>query len=160
MITGLASFENLDLASEAGISTFRIGCHCSEADTTETYMQYVSQQGHEVWGLLMMAHMIKPDQLAREAKKMESYGASRIVVLDSAGVLTPFMVKRITYEMLAVIEVPLGFHAHNNLHVAVANFLAAISSGCDAIDACARGYGAGAGNLSLEALVALLEKDN
>ena len=32
-------------------------------------MEYVSKQGHEIWGLLMMAHMIKPDQLAREAKK-------------------------------------------------------------------------------------------
>jgi 4-hydroxy 2-oxovalerate aldolase len=159
VIPGLATFEDLRLAHEAGISVFRIACHCTEADTTETYMEYVSEQGHEVWGLLMMAHMIKPDQLAREAKKMESYGASRIVFLDSAGTLTPSMVERITTQMLSVLEVPLGFHAHNNLHAAVANALAAFESGCDSIDACARGYGAGAGNLCLEALVALLEKD-
>jgi len=159
VIPGLATFEDLDSARAAGISVFRIACHCTEADTTETYMEYVSHQGHEVWGLLMMAHMIKPDQLAREAKKMESYGASRIVFLDSAGALTPSMVERITDEILSVVEVPLGFHAHNNLHAAVANSLSALASGCDSIDACARGYGAGAGNLSLEALVALLEKD-
>jgi len=159
VIPGLATFEDLDAASEAGVTVFRVACHCTEADTTETYMEYVSQQGQEVWGLLMMAHMIKPDQLAREAKKMESYGASRIVFLDSAGAMTPSMVERITDEILSVVEVPLGFHAHNNLHAAVANSLAALSSGCDSIDACARGYGAGAGNLSLEALVALLEKD-
>ena len=103
--------------------------------------------------------MIKPDQLAREAKKMESYGASRIVFMDSAGALTPKMVKNISDEILSVIDVPLGFHAHNNLHSAVANSLAAQASGCDSIDACARGYGAGAGNLSMEALIALLEKD-
>ena len=47
----------------------------------------------------------------------------------------------------------------NNLHAAVANSLAAHASGCDAIDACIRGYGAGAGNLSMETFVALLEKD-
>ena len=41
----------------------------------------------------------------------------------------------------------------------MANSLAAHASGCDAIDACIRGYGAGAGNLSMEAFVALLEKD-
>ena len=41
----------------------------------------------------------------------------------------------------------------------MANSLAALKSGCDSIDACARGYGAGAGNLCLEALVALLERD-
>ena len=159
VIPGLATFEDLDAASEAGITVFRIACHCTEADTTETYMEYVSHQGHEVWGLLMMAHMIKPDKLAREAKKMESYGASRIVFLDSAGALTPSMVERIANEILSIVEVPLGFHAHNNLHAAVANSLSALASGCDSIDACARGYGAGAGNLSLEALVALLEKD-
>lgn len=159
VIPGLATFNDLRLACEAGISIFRIASHCTEADTTETYMEYVYEQGHEVWGLLMMAHMVKPDQLAREAKKMESYGASRIVFLDSAGALTPSMVERITNQMLAVLDVPLGFHAHNNLHAAVANSLSALASGCDSIDACARGYGAGAGNLCLEALVALLEKD-
>lgn len=159
VIPGLATFGDLDSASAAGITVFRIACHCTEADTTQTYMEYVSHQGHEVWGLLMMAHMIKPDQLAREAKKMESYGASRIVFLDSAGALTPSMVERITNEILSIVEVPLGFHAHNNLHAAVANSLSALASGCGSIDACARGYGAGAGNLSLEAFVALLEKD-
>jgi 4-hydroxy 2-oxovalerate aldolase len=159
VIPGLATFEDLQSASEAGVTVFRIACHCTEADTTETYMEYVSRQGHEIWGLLMMAHMIRPDQLAREAKKMESYGASRITFLDSAGAMTPSMVERITNEILSIVDVPLGFHAHNNLHAAVANSLAALSSGCDAIDACSRGYGAGAGNLSLEALVALLEKD-
>jgi 4-hydroxy 2-oxovalerate aldolase len=107
----------------------------------------------------MMAHMIKPDHLAREAKKMESYGASRIVFLDSAGALTPSMVRNITLELCDALEVPVGFHAHNNLHAAVANSLTALSAGCQSIDACTRGYGAGAGNLSLEAFVALLEKD-
>lgn len=159
VIPGLATFEDLESASEAGITIFRIASHCTEADTTETYMEYVSHQGHEVWGLLMMAHMTQPDKLAREAKKMESYGASRIVFLDSAGALTPSMVEIIATEILSVVEVPLGFHAHNNLHAAVANSLVALAAGCDSIDACARGYGAGAGNLSLEALVAILEKD-
>jgi 4-hydroxy 2-oxovalerate aldolase len=69
------------------------------------------------------------------------------------------MVRCITEELRTVLEVPLGFHAHNNLHSAIANSLAALAAGCTSIDACARGYGAGAGNLSMEALVALLEKD-
>jgi 4-hydroxy 2-oxovalerate aldolase len=159
VIPGLATFEDLNLAIERGVKVFRIACHCTEADTTETYIDHVSGQGKEVWGLLMMAHMIKPDYLAREAKKMESYGASRIVFLDSAGALTPSMVSCITKELRSVVELPIGFHAHNNLHAAVANSLSAMNSGCDSIDACARGYGAGAGNLSMEALVALLEKD-
>jgi 4-hydroxy 2-oxovalerate aldolase len=159
VIPGLATFADIDRAIDQGIRVFRIACHCTEADTTETYIDYASNRGQEVWGLLMMAHMIKPDHLAREAKKMESYGASRIVFLDSAGALTPSMVRNITQELCEVVEVPVGFHGHNNLHAAVANSLAALAAGCESIDACARGYGAGAGNLSLEAIVALLEKD-
>lgn len=159
VIPGLATFADIDRAIEHGIRVFRIACHCTEADTTETYIDFASNRGMEVWGLLMMAHMINPDHLAREAKKMESYGASRIVFLDSAGALTPSMVRNITQELREVVEVPVGFHAHNNLHAAVANSLSALDSGCESIDACARGYGAGAGNLSLEAIVALMEKD-
>jgi 4-hydroxy 2-oxovalerate aldolase len=159
VIPGLATFEDIDLAIANGVSVFRMACHCTEADTTETYIEYATRRDQEVWGLLMMAHMVKPDHLAREAKKMESYGASRFVFLDSAGALTPSMVRCITEELRTVLEVPLGFHAHNNLHSAIANSLAALAAGCNSIDACAGGYGAGAGNLSLEALVALLEKD-
>lgn len=159
VIPGLATFGDVDYAVHRGVSIFRVASHCTEADTTETYINHVAQSGRDVWGLLMMCHMVKPDYLAREAKKMESYGASRIVFLDSAGALTPTMVSSITQELRAVVDLPIGFHAHNNLHAAIANSLAALSSGCDSVDACTRGYGAGAGNLSLESLVALLEKD-
>jgi len=159
VIPGLATFDDIEVASDMGVSIFRVASHCTEADTTETYIDYALKKGHSAWGLLMMSHMVKADQLAREAKKMESYGAERIVFLDSAGALTPKMVKKITNEISNTVEIPVGFHAHNNLHAAIANSLAAIDAGCSTIDGCARGYGAGAGNLCMEALVALLEKD-
>lgn len=159
VIPGLATFDDIDQAIGSGITVYRVACHCTEADTTETYIDYAVKRDQEVWGLLMMAHMSKPDQLAREAKKMESYGASRIVILDSAGALSPKLVSRIFSEISAVLDIPFGFHAHNNLHAAIANSLTAVSTGCSSIDVCARGYGAGAGNLALEAFAALLEKD-
>ena len=96
VIPGLATFDHLQSAIDVGVKVFRVASHCTEADTTETYIDYVAQKGLEIWGLLMMAHMTKPDQLAREAKKMESYGASRVVFLDSAGALTPSMVEKLT----------------------------------------------------------------
>ena len=159
VIPGLAKFNDLKEAVNNGISILRIASHCSEADTTETYIDYASSLGCEVWGLLMMSHMINPDHLAREAEKMQTYGASRIVFLDSAGALTPRKVETICKEILSTIDIPLGFHAHNNLHAAVANSLASINFGCSSIDLCSRGYGAGAGNLASEAFVGILELD-
>ena len=159
VIPGLAKFDSVKSAVDQGVSILRVASHCSEADTTETFIEYGANLGCEVWGLLMMSHMIKPDHLAREAEKMELYGASRIVFLDSAGALTPKKVKEITNEIISLINIPLGFHAHNNLHAAVANSLAAINQGCTSIDFASRGYGAGAGNLSSEAFISILEKD-
>ncbi len=159
IIPGLATFEDMQKAKNKGLSIFRIASHCSESDTTETYMDKAINLGAEVWGLLMMSHMIPPDQLAKEAEKMQSFGAERIVFLDSAGALTPKMVKNICEEILSKIKIPLGFHAHNNLHAAVANSIAAIDNGCSSLDVCSRGYGAGAGNLSLEAILSILKKD-
>ncbi len=159
VIPGLAKFADIKKIVNQGISIIRVASHCSEADTTETYIEYAANCGCEVWGLLMMSHMIKPDHLAKEAEKMQSYGASRIVFLDSAGSLTPSMVEKICIEILSVIKIPLGIHTHNNLNAALANSLSALSNGCSSIDVCSRGYGAGAGNLSLESIIAILEKD-
>jgi 4-hydroxy 2-oxovalerate aldolase len=50
------------------------------------------------------------------------------------------------------------FHGHNNLGMAVANSIAAAEAGAGILDACARGFGAGAGNTQLEVLVPVLER--
>ena len=60
--------------------------------------------------------------------------------------------------MRAAVDVPVMFHGHNNLGMAVANSIAAAEAGADILDACARGFGAGAGNTQLEVLVPVLER--
>jgi len=159
LIPGLATFKDIDFCIQHGIKIFRVASHCTEADTTETYIQYVESRGFEAWGLLMMCHMAEPQQLVEQASKLASYGARRVVFLDSAGALTPAAVQEIGEELVARLDRPVGFHAHNNLNAAVANSLAALAAGCQSIDASAGGYGPGAGNLSLESLSAILEKD-
>src|SRR5699024_10442135 len=54
--------------------------------------------------------------------------------------------------------VEVGFHAHNNLSVAVANTLAAIEEGATRIDGSVRCLGAGAGNTQTEVLLAVMER--
>jgi 4-hydroxy 2-oxovalerate aldolase len=143
-------------AIDAGVSLFRVGCHCTEADTSQRHISYVRSRGLEAWGVLMMSHMASKEVLLEEAEKMQSYGAQGIVLMDSAGSYFPSDVTEKIGLLAAELEVPVGFHAHNNLGLAVANSLAALESGARILDGTAKGFGAGAGNAPLELIVAVL----
>ena len=51
-------------------------------------------------------------------------------------------------ELKNNLSIPVGFHGHNNLGMAVANTIEAIKSGATIIDGTTRGFGAGAGNIT------------
>lgn len=150
--------DNLAPALDAGVDVVCVGIHCTEADVTQQHIEYVRGRGKEAYGVLMMYHMAAKERLLLEAKKMQSYGAMGVIIMDSAGSSTPQMVKDVIGHLSAKLDVPVGFHAHNNLSLAVANSLTAIESGAIIIDGTVRGFGAGAGNCQLEALLALMQK--
>jgi len=51
-----------------------------------------------------------------------------------------------------------GFHAHNNLGLAIGNTLTAIEAGVDVVDGSLRAMGAGGGNAPTETLIAVLDR--
>ena len=99
------------------------------------------------------------DILVEEVKKMKSYGALAVIIMDSTGSFTPDKVEEY-FKELSKIGIKLGFHAHNNLGLAVANSLIAIKWGADIIDATVCGFGAGAGNTPLEIITAIHPSGN
>jgi len=158
-IPGFATIEkDLKPAIAAGVDVVRIGCHCTEADLTQRHISFVRDAGKTVYGVLMMIHMVSKEELTDEARKMESYGAEAIILMDSAGSSLPKDVTEKITCLLDNLSIPVGFHAHNNLGVGIANSVAALEAGASILDASSRGYGAGAGNAQLEILVAVLEK--
>ena len=108
---------------------------------------------------MMMYHLADRDTLLQQARQLESYGASGVILMDSAGASTPEMVRDTVGLLAEKLTCRIGFHAHNNLGLAVANSYTAIQNGATIIDGTVRGFGAGAGNCQLEAIVALLKKD-
>jgi 4-hydroxy 2-oxovalerate aldolase len=145
-------------AIQVGVDLFRIGCHCTEADTTQKHIGFVRGEGRSAWGVLMMSHMAAPDVLLQESKKMQSYGAQGIVLMDSAGSYFPNDVRKKVGLLVDNLEVPVGFHAHDNLGLSVANSLAALEVGARILDGTSKGFGAGAGNAPLELLAAAMSK--
>lgn len=150
--------RHVAMAMDLGVDVFRIASHCTEADITQRHIEYVRKHGKEVYGVLMMSHMASPEALADEARKMEAYGAEGLVVMDSAGTYLPADVTRRISTLVNALNIPVGFHAHNNLGMGIANSVAAVEAGATIIDGSARGFGAGAGNAQLEVLVAVFQQ--
>lgn len=159
VIPGFATIErDLKPALDSGVDVVRVASHCTEADICERHISYSRSMGVEVWGCLMMSHMISPALLLEQARKMESYGAEGVVFMDSAGHYLPDDARQRVALLADELSIPVGFHAHNNLGLAIANSIAAADAGATLLDGCARGFGAGAGNAQLEVLVAVLER--
>jgi len=159
-IPGFAKNSDLELALSIGVDIFRIASHCTEANVTRRYIEKVKSSNKIAYGVLMMSHMANVDELLEQASLMQGYGADGIIIMDSAGFSTPTLVRNNINHLTKNLDIEVGFHAHNNLGLAVANSLTAIECGATIIDACVKGIGAGAGNTQLEVLIAVLEKQN
>jgi len=161
VIPGFATIErDLKPALALGVDVVRVASHCSEADICERHIGFSRNEGAEVWGCLMMSHMISPPMLLEQARKMESYGAEGVVFMDSSGHFIPEDVRVRVETLVNGLGIAVGFHGHNNLGLAIANSVAAADAGATLIDGCARGFGAGAGNTQLEVLIAVFERLN
>ena len=157
VIPGFATIErDLKPALDLGVDIVRVAAHCSEADICERHISFSRNKGVEVWGCLMMSHMLSPSMLLEQARKMESYGAEGVVFMDSAGHYLPKDVRQRVELLGSELSISIGFHAHNNLGLAIANSVEAADAGANLLDGCARGFGAGAGNAQIEVLVTVL----
>lgn len=159
-IPGFATIKrDLIPALDIGVDIFRIATHVTEADLAQKQIEFLSNRNITVHGVLMMSHMIDIDGLIKQAKLMASYGASAVILMDSAGY---FVTREVSERVSAIknsLNIDVGFHAHNNLGLGVANALSAIQEGASLIDGASMGLGAGAGNAQLENIVAARSRE-
>jgi homocitrate synthase NifV len=84
-------------------------------------------------------------------------GAARLRLADTVGVLTPLQTLRMVEELrVSVPGMPLEFHGHNDLGMATANTVTALSTGAAAASVTVNGLGERAGNAPLEEVVMAL----
>jgi 4-hydroxy 2-oxovalerate aldolase len=158
LLPGIGTREDVEMAAAPGVRAVRVATHVTEADIAEQHVGLVRKLGMESFGFLMMGHMAPPEKVAEQALLFQSFGADVVYVADSAGTMLPDDVRSRVAAVVAAVKVPVGFHAHNNLALAVANSAAALEAGATYLDGTCRGLGAGAGNAQLEVLTGVLDK--
>lgn len=98
----------------------------------------------------------EPEEIVACVERIERAGvADWLYLADSRGALKPGDATRLLARVRAAWSGTLGFHAHDNLGLAVANSRLALEAGFDLIDASLNGYGLGGGNTDLLAALAL-----
>ncbi|MEK9199010.1 4-hydroxy-2-oxovalerate aldolase [Ureibacillus sp. 179-F W5.1 NHS] len=158
LIPGIGTKQDLQAAASIGAKMVRVATHVTEADVAAQHIGLGRELGLKTVGFLMMAHMTPVEKIVEQAKLFESYGAEVVYVTDSAGALLPHEVTARVAALKDTLQCDIGFHAHNNLSMALANTIAAIEAGANYIDGSLRALGAGAGNTQTEVMVAVLEK--
>jgi 4-hydroxy 2-oxovalerate aldolase len=160
LVPGVGRVSDLRAAAEAGIDIVRVATHCTEADVAIQHFAAARELGLETVGFLMLSHMVTPRELAAQARVMVDAGCQCAYVVDSAGAL---VLEEVRDRVRALVDelgddAQVGFHAHNNLGLSVANSVIGYEAGARQIDGSTRGLGAGAGNAPTELLATVFDR--
>jgi len=153
-----ATKNDLTRAVGLGIDFLRFGTDAARFSEAEPFVRHASKLGVRVTTFLMKTYTIDPRVFSENVRKIVDWGSDEIAIVDSAGGMTPPMVREYVDIARDKTDLPIVFHGHNNLELAVGNALAAIEAGASAIDASLMGLGRSAGNAKIEALAAALTR--
>lgn len=141
------------------IDFVRVGTMPKEVEKALPLIEIAKNQGLQVFVNLTRASALSPKQVAQEALKAQKMGADVVYLVDSMGSFTHKTIKEYVKAIVDKIDVPLGFHGHNNLGMANINSILAVEEGCRWVDATILGVGRQAGNAQLETLALLLRRE-
>lgn len=156
-IAGIATFDDMKRAVDAGLDFIRIAQNASDIDMTIPYIKEAVKLGIMPVVNFMKSYSITPQDFGEKAKMVANEGAQIVYVVDSAGGMFPQQIVRYFNEIRKKTDIKMGLHAHNNLHLAVANSIEAVRHGASFIDGTLYGLGRSAGNAPTEVLIATME---
>jgi 4-hydroxy 2-oxovalerate aldolase len=157
-IPGIGTITDIEKAAETGMSFIRIGTDVNSVEKSSTYIKRAKKLGLEVFSNLMKSYAVPAESVAKNARIAEQFGTDHVCVVDSAGGMFPRTVGEYVDAVVQAVDVPVGFHGHNNLGLAIANGIAAIEHGATVIDTSVRGMGRSAGNAVTEIFVLALKR--
>ena len=157
-IPGTGTMDDIALAADYGMNVIRVGTNITELEKAEKFIQFAKRKGMFVSSNLMKSYALPPKGFAEKVKQAGEYGVDIAVLVDSAGCMLPADVREYFEAAREISDVPLGFHGHNNLQLAIANTITAIDCGAEIVDSSLMGLGRSAGNAHTEILLMILKK--
>ena len=153
-----ATERKVQSAARKGLGFLRVGINAGDSAGAADLIGMIRRYGIKVRTSLMKAYVLPAAELAREARTLEAAGANAVTIMDSAGYMVPEEVREYVAVLKDAVSIPVGFHGHNNLGLAVANGLAAWRAGAASIDCGVMGMARSVGNIPTEAMIALLQR--
>jgi len=148
--------EEIIRMHQLGVNMLRFCWDNNRIELTRDYVRLAKSLGMTVCVNLTRISHQPTKQLLANAEIVRDFGADVLYLADSNGSLTPTRVWEMVNLVRGYTGMPIGFHAHDNLGLAMSNSIAAVKAGATFIDGSLRGMGKGAGNLKLELWLAFL----
>lgn len=157
-IPKIAKLRDIDTCAEHNMGFIRIGTDVTKVEESREYVKLAKDHGMYVTANYMKSYAIDEEKFAQKVKVSEKYGVDMVYIVDSAGGMFPEDIRRYFNAIREVSDIPLGFHGHNNLGMAISNTLTAIELGIQLVDSSLQGLGRSSGNACTEMLVLALNK--
>ena len=155
-IPGVCDLSHIDVCIDHQIGFLRFGVSIDSYQKVGAFIEKARNAGIMVCVNFMKSYVRPPIMFEKAAREVVAMGADYVYIVDSAGNMPPRTVRQYCER---ISDLPFGFHAHNNLGLAMANALEAVDCGAVVIDSSLQGMGRCTGNTMTEHFVALMQRE-
>ncbi len=153
-----AGDAEIQLAVDKGLHFLRVGANAGDGAQAVAAIKRIKAAGLTCRYSMMKGYICSASDLAMEAAMLAAAGLDEVTLMDSAGTMLPAEVHAYVTALTAAVDIPVGFHGHNNLGLSVANALSAAAAGAAVLDCGLMGMARSAGNLPTEVAVAVFQR--
>jgi len=152
--------EELLPKSESVVDMIRIATYIHQIPAAIELVEEAHAKGYETTINIMAISKSFDDELSEVLDVVSKSSVDVIYIADSFGSFYPEQINKLTEKYLKVAEAngkKVGIHAHNNMQLAYANTIEALTYGTSFLDVTISGLGRGAGNCPMELLIGFLK---
>lgn len=141
------------------IGIIRVASKFNQLDHVDQLCELISASGYRIVLNLMQIDLASEEEVTVAFDKIARMQSIETVYLaDSFGSMAPPRVAELITRLKNTTSANIGFHAHNNMGLALMNSMTALQAGANWIDTTFAGMGRGAGNAATEELSELIKQ--